>query len=59
MSLHTDIKNQLLSSLSISQTNEIEQLNSALRLLSKWRSHLIQNTILQHNGTIVLEGPLA
>lgn len=35
-----------------------EQLNNALRLLSKWRSVLIQNTLLQREGTIVRQGPL-
>ena len=35
-----------------------DTLNSALRLLSKWRSVLIQNTILKHQGTQVMQGPL-
>ena len=35
------------------------KLNEALRLLSKWRSVLIQNTILKHQGTVVMQGPLA
>jgi hypothetical protein len=34
-------------------------MNNALRLLSKWRSVLIQNTLLQHEGTKVMQGPLA
>jgi hypothetical protein len=33
------------------------QLNNALRLLSKWRSLLIQNTLLQQQGKIVMQGP--
>jgi hypothetical protein len=37
---------------------EQAQLNNALRLLSKWRSVLIQNTLLQQNGTLVMQGPL-
>lgn len=37
---------------------EQAQLNNALRLLSKWRSVLIQNTLLQQNGTVVMQGPL-
>jgi hypothetical protein len=37
---------------------EQAQLNNALRLLSKWRSVLIQNTLLQQQGTIVMQGPL-
>lgn len=40
------------------QTLEQTQLNLALRLLSKWRSVLIQNTLLQQQGTIVMQGPL-
>ena len=35
------------------------QLNNALRLLSKWRSVLIQNTLLKNQGTVVMQGPLA
>jgi hypothetical protein len=35
------------------------KLNEALRLLSKWRSILIQNTILKHQGTVVMQGPFA
>jgi len=31
----------------------------ALRLLSKWRSALIQNTVMQNQGTRVWQGPLA
>ncbi len=38
---------------------EQAQLNNALRLLSKWRSVLIQNTLLQQQGTVVMQGPLA
>jgi len=38
---------------------EMAQLNNALRLLAKWRSVLIQNTLLQQHGTRVLQGPLA
>ena len=37
---------------------EQAQLNNALRLLSKWRSVLIQNTLLQQQGTVVMQGPL-
>jgi hypothetical protein len=38
---------------------EQAQLNNALRLLSKWRSVLIQNTLHQQQGTLVTQGPLA
>lgn len=33
-------------------------LNNALRLLSKWRSVLIQNTLIQQQGLTVMQGPL-
>ena len=59
MSLSANVRQQLLAQLSSEPGNEITQLNNALRLLSKWRSVLIQNTLLQHNGTVVMEGPLA
>ncbi|MBU3694613.1 MAG: class I SAM-dependent methyltransferase [Rhodocyclaceae bacterium] len=35
------------------------QLNNTLRLLAKWRSVLLQNTVLQQHGTVVMQGPLA
>jgi hypothetical protein len=36
----------------------VPQLNEALRLLAKWRSALLQNTLLQQHGTVVMRGPL-
>jgi len=59
MNLHANIRQQLQAQLAAPQTDEVGQLNNALRLLSKWRSVLIQNTVLQHQGTVVMEGPLA
>ena len=59
MSWHSHIKTQLVKELSIQDPNEINQLNNALRLLAKHRSVLIQNTLIQHNGLIVHQGPLA
>jgi hypothetical protein len=56
MSLNDDIQRQLLAGLDGSAT--AAQLNNALRLLAKWRSLLIQNTVLQHQGTVVWQGPL-
>ena len=58
MTLHTQIRDQLLANLSQPQADTPAQLNNALRLLSKWRSVLIQNTLLQSQGTAVLSGPL-
>jgi hypothetical protein len=59
MTLHTQIRDQLLANLGQPQADEAAQLNNALRLLSKWRSVLIQNTLLQSQGTVVMSGPLA
>lgn len=58
MSLHANIRQQLLQMLSEPAADEAAQLNNALRLLAKWRSVLIQNTLLQQQGMAVLEGPL-
>ena len=57
MTLHTQIRQQLLDALAQPQTDEAAQLNNSMRLLAKWRSVLIQNTLLQQEGTAVLEGP--
>ena len=56
--LASQVKAQLNAVLAQSQ-DESAQLNNALRLLSKWRSVLIQNTLLQQQGTLVMQGPLA
>jgi len=56
--LHANVREQLLGSLSQAATDEVGQLNNTLRLLSKWRSVLIQNTVLKQQGTVVMEGPL-
>lgn len=58
MSLHANVRQQLLGNLTLPQADEAAQLNDALRLLSKWRSVLIQNTVLQQQGTLVMNGPL-
>lgn len=58
MSLHTQIRQQLLQNLGAPSADETVQLNNALRLLAKWRSVLIQNALLQQQGTVVMEGPL-
>lgn len=58
MALHGQVRRQLLDGLASSQADDAAQLNNALRLLSKWRSVLIQNTLLQQQGTVVMAGPL-
>lgn len=37
----------------------IDDLNSVLRLLARWRSQLIANTYVRHHGPKVLQGPFA
>ncbi|MDU7589433.1 MAG: class I SAM-dependent methyltransferase [Acidovorax sp.] len=59
MSFHANVREQLQQQLAPTPADEVAQLNNALRLLSKWRSVLIQNTLLQQQGTVVMEGPLA
>ncbi len=47
MTFHTQIRQQLLGNVAQPQADEAAQLNNALRLLAKWRSVLLQNTLLQ------------
>jgi hypothetical protein len=56
--LHASVHEQLSRLVSQINLPEQNQLNNALRLLSKWRSVLIQNTLLQQSGTVVMQGPL-
>lgn len=61
MSLHAQIRQQLTQQINQQSGAAVDDpvtLNNALRLLSKWRSVLIQNTLLQQQGTIVMQGPL-
>ncbi len=61
-SINSQVQKQLQSILSQAtpdNASEQAQLNNALRLLSKWRSVLIQNTLLKSQGTVVMQGPLA
>ena len=59
MSLAKNITQQLLARLSQETNDPNAALNNSLRLLSKWRSVLIQNTLIEQEGTKVLQGPLA
>jgi hypothetical protein len=59
MSLHAQVRERLQNALAQPADDSVAQLDDALRLLSKWRSVLIQNTLLQQQGTVVMEGPLA
>lgn len=58
MSFHANVRQQLLSLLKNGEADESAQLNNTLRLLSKWRSVLLRNTLLRNQGTLVMEGPL-
>ena len=58
MNLHQQIHRQLLDFLSRTPPEET-LLNNALRLLAKYRSTLIQNTLVQQHGTKVIAGPFA
>ena len=58
MSFAENITQRLLNLLSKESTEPNTSLNNSLRLLSKWRSVLIQNTLLEKEGTRVLGGPL-
>jgi hypothetical protein len=56
MSLNIEIQERVIHQLQAD--NSPNALNNALRLLSKWRSVLIQNTLLQQQGTLVMQGPM-
>lgn len=61
MSEVTDFSDHIIKSLrSIidSDIDKKERLNNTLRLLSKWRSVLIQNTLIAQSGCTVINGPL-
>ena len=51
------VRERLAAWLAKPGTDRNAQLDASLRLLCKWRSTLIQNTVQQHNGTRVWSGP--
>jgi hypothetical protein len=57
MKLNAQIASQLIKQLGTEDATNSD-LNNSLRLLSKWRSLLIQNTFIQHHGTQIIQGPL-
>ncbi len=57
MSLHETVRTNIIANLRKEESDKINQLNNSMRLLAKWRSVLIQNTVLQNEGKIVLGGP--
>jgi len=57
MSLHDQVNARLMA-LCNDASNQRAALNEGLRLLGKWRSILIANTLLENHGTTVMQGPL-
>ena len=57
MSLHDQV-NARLRALFDGAYDQRAALNEGLRLLGKWRSVLIANTLLENNGSTVMQGPL-
>lgn len=57
MTLNEKVVNMLGLEQQPTETDLATLLNEKLRLLSKWRSALIQNTILQKEGATVSDGP--
>jgi hypothetical protein len=58
MNLHQTVHQQLLNLLNQTPPSEAG-MNNALRLLAKYRSTLLQNTLVQQHGTRVMSGPFA
>jgi tRNA G46 methylase TrmB len=58
MSFSQQVRERLFHAIKEQADDGMGQLNNALRLLSKWRSVVIQNTLLQQQGTVVMQGPL-
>lgn len=59
MSLHAQVRQQLNALLNTGAASDEATLNNALRALAKYRSFLIQNTLLQAHGTRIMAGPFA
>ena len=57
MTFTKSIFEQLSSNLKNNSSENPETLNNALRLLAKWRHALLQNTLIQNSGLLVLGGP--
>ena len=59
MNLTERVTTDVLNIIKNDNKNKSGQLINALRHLAKWRSLLIQNTIVERSGTIVLQGLLS
>jgi len=59
MSEYSDnIRKLIIKQLEVDSADQNFTLNNTLRLLGKWRSTLLQNTLIQNHGTTVLQGPM-
>lgn len=60
MSLNRQIRDSILVGLEnqMSDSQESEALNNALRLLAKWRSVFLQEALIKDGGTVVRQGPI-
>ena len=56
--LSDSVIKQILTIINTPSADPDIKLNNGLRLLAKWRSLLIQNTLIEKNGNRVLQGPL-
>ncbi|MFM7512374.1 MAG: hypothetical protein ACKO3F_03255 [Cyanobium sp.] len=56
MNLHSQVRKRLNSYIN-SNAEGRNALEQSLRLLCKWRSALIQNTLIHHHGTMIHQGP--
>ena len=59
MNLNYEAVRQLKALAGTNPSNLEQYLSSALRLLAKWRSTLIANTIVARHGANILSGPFA
>ena len=57
MSLESEVGNRVLEKLKGVKPTDAN-LNESLRLLAKWRSVLIQDALIDNQGTTVMQGPL-
>lgn len=58
MSFHAQVRRQALGVLAGTSASSAAELNSALRLLAKWRCALIQDAFVRRCGVAVLDGVL-
>lgn len=57
--MENKIRHMLQEQLRQPHSNPVTPLHNGLRLLAKWRSARLQKTVLDNQGTMVMQGPLA